>query len=315
MYKHVGITSLVSPSPESTEALKTIADAARNAGHEGWLDGVPVIPELYALGAGVRRMIPSVKFYGSIISCNHDDRIFGGPYRFSEVHAVVNDSPYSTARIGYGKYRGQKGDRHYMVDSRGISNEKYMTGREQYSMKLASKLEVAVKNAVANMIPHTPGEIAKLTYEKYTERSVKAGQSKANKLPALMNAVSHSALLNEIRALHAQGATFITPEFQAIVDNMDEAVSLANEERSKRIDATLVHFTQRSGRIIARCVTCNDIRRHTTMYTVPNSEDFEMDAIPPYIAEKVAVLQTLERGNHVDGVGMKVIDTLYWVEK
>jgi len=315
MYKHVGITALVSPSPENTEALKTIADAARNAGHEGWLDGVPVIPELYALGAGVRRMIPSVKFYGSIISCNHDNRIFGEPELFSEVHAVVNDSPYSTARIGYGKYRGQKGDRHYMVDTRGITNEKYMTGRDQYSMKLASKLEVAVKNAVANMIPHTPGEIAKLTYEKYTERSVKAGQSKANKLPALMNAVSHSALLNEIRALHAQGATFITPEFQAIVDNMDEAVSLANEERSKRIDATLVHFTQRSGRMIARCVTCNDIRRHTTMYTVPSSEDFEMDAIPPYIAEKVAVLQTLERGNHVDGVGMKVIDTLYWVEK
>jgi len=315
MYKHVGITALVSPSPENTEALKTIADAARNAGHEGWLDGVPVIPELYALGAGVRRMIPSVKFYGSIISCNHDNRIFGEPELFSEVHAVVNDSPYSTARIGYGKYRGQKGDRHYMVDTRGITNEKYMSGRDQYSMKLASKLEVAVKNAVANMIPHTPGEIAKLTYEKYTERSVKAGQSKANKLPALMNAVSHSALLNEIRALHAQGATFITPEFQAIVDNMDEAVSLANEERSKRIDATLVHFTQRSGRMIARCVTCNDIRRHTTMYTVPSSEDFEMDAIPPYIAEKVAVLQTLERGNHVDGVGMKVIDTLYWVEK
>jgi len=315
MYKHVGITALVSPSPESTEALKTIVDEARNAGHEGWLDGVPVIPELYALGAGVRRMIPSVKFYGSIISCNHDNRIFGEPELFSEVHAVVNDSPYSTARIGYGKYRGQKGDRHYMVDTRGITNEKYMSGRDQYSMKLAGKLEVAVKNAVANMIPHTPGEIAKLTYEKYTERSVKAGQSKANKLPALMNAVSHSALLNEIRALHAQGATFITPEFQAIVDNMDEAVSLANEERSKRIDATLVHFTQRSGRMIARCVTCNDIRRHTTMYTVPSSEDFEMDAIPPYIAEKVAVLQTLERGNHVDGVGMKVIDTLYWVEK
>lgn len=315
MYKTVGIRSLVSPRTENAEKLKSIADAARVNNHTAWLDGTPVTTALMELGEGVRKMVPSVKFYGSVVSCDH--QYITNLYEvFTEVHVVVGDSPLSTARIGHGGYRGNKGDMHYMVDARGIINDKYRTSRPQYSMKLASKLPVAIKNTVANLVPHSVAEIASITFGKYSAISTKAGEEKSSKLPALMGAVSDAVLLNEIRALQAQGVKFLTPEFQAIVDNMDEAIALANDERSKRVVATLVHFTKRGDRTIAKCVTVPDVRRSREVNLQSlTSEEFELDVVPAYIVEKVSVLQTLECGNHVDGVGMKVVDNVFWVEK
>jgi hypothetical protein len=202
-----------------------------------------------------------------------------------------------------------------MTYARDIENVKYGEGRKQYYMKLTTNLKLAVKNALANLLPYTAREMAGIEYPTMREKSEESGRVKASKLPTLLNAVTHGVLMNEVRALHAAGVTFTTPEFQSIVDNMDEAVQLANAERSKRVDMVLVSFVERNGSMMADCSEARDVRNNHWPNVADEVNTYPLADVPQFIVEKVSVLQGLDNGNHVDGVGVKIDDKLFWVEK
>ena len=66
----------------------------------------------------------------------------------------------------------------------------------------------------------------------------------------------------------------------------------------------------------AQCVTVENIRNKNDFDVrgLPTTT-YELSELPEFMTSKISVLQILEDGNHVDGVGMKVNPTLFWVEK
>ena len=292
-------------------------EAAKAAGWQWWLDTAPVPQELYELGMGVRKAYPFVKFYTTTgdnkctWACNRSNVWYA-----LEVFVAIDTCPYALAKIGHGKYgvADDASNYTYMVRARGIENERYHSGREQYRMRITASLKIAIKNTLANLLPYSMEEVADREYEGYRSKSQHVGASKAAKLPALLGSVTHSVLLNEIRALKAMGVTFNTPEFRSVAESCDDAAKLANEERNKRIDVVLVHFVTRTDGIVAECINMQNIRAH---YTFKSGllETYPLADVPQALQDKVAVLQTLLPGDHVDGVGMKVEEMLYWVEK
>jgi hypothetical protein len=180
----------------------------------------------------------------------------------------------------------------------------------------------AVKKTLLNLIPYTVAECATLQYDAIKRKSDKSGAAKTGVLPSLLGAVTHNVLMNEVRALRAAGVAFSTPEFQAVAEEMDDAVQLANAERNKRVDAVMVQFVTRGGVMRAECAEVQDIRKSYEVKFAEEGEDgrgvvksYAMEEVPPFIVEKVSVLQGLDNGGHVDSIGMKVNDTLFWVEK
>jgi hypothetical protein len=145
--------------------------------------------------------------------------------------------------------------------------------------------------------------------------SCEVSRGKAAKLPTLLGKVTNSILLGEIRALHSAGVTFTTPEFREVVANMEDAIELANGERSKRVDVLMVYFVKRNGVMVAETVHVDNIRGGDSSTHAKEITTYAIDQVPAFVEEKVSVLQTLDNGSHVDGVGMKVNDNLYWVEK
>ena len=310
VYKHTPVRHLVDHRFELDERI----EASRVAGWQWWLDTIPVSREVYELGTGVRKAYPFVKFYGTTK---------GGVCRWSndekfalEIFIAIDTCPYVLAKIGYADYsvHGNGPTHTYMVRARGIENERYDSGRPQYHTRLTTSLKVAIKNTLANLLPYDVREVADHEYEGYRSKSQHVGASKAAKLPALLGSVTHSVLLNEIRALKAMGVTFSTPEFRSVAESCDDAAKLANEERNKRIDVVLMHFVTRTDGIVAECIGMQNIRAHHTFF--PGlQETYSLADVPQALQDKVAVLQTLPPGDHVDGVGMKVEEMLYWVEK
>ena len=307
-------------------ALDTRIEAAKAAGWQWWLDTIPVSSEVYELAMGVRKAYPFAKFYATVeeSKCRWtwvDTRVLLNTlvHQYaSEVYIALDTCPYALAKIGYGDYsvRSNGGTATFMVRARGIENEKYGSGRPQYHTRLATNLKVAIKITLANLLPYDMGEVAAHEYAEYRSKSQRVGASKAAKLPALLGSISHSILLNEIRALTAMGVTFNTSEFRSVAENCDDAAKLANEERNKRIDVVLMHFVTRTDGIVAECVGMNNIRAHSAfMPGMSESNTYPLDGVPQALQDKVAVLQTLPPGDHVDGVGMKVEEMLYWVEK
>jgi hypothetical protein len=206
-----------------------------------------------------------------------------------------------------------------MVKARGIANEKYNISSTQFYMRLTGNIKVAVKNAMTNLIPYGVKEIVDIEYAALHEKSTAVGRTKASQLPILLNAVSHNVLLNEIRALHAvmevSGATFSTPEFRAIVENMDDAVQLANAERNKRVDALLVSFIETADGVRVECAEVSNVRANNYAVIRDDVDTYPLADAPQFIVEKVSVLQGLAHGSHVDSIGMKLDDKLFWVEK
>jgi len=299
--------------------LDTRIEAAKAAGWQWWVDTIPVSREVHELAMGVRKAYPFVKFYATVeeSKCHWMFATALGAQYASEIYAAIDTCPYVLAKIGYGGYSAYPDGRStsgYMVRARGIENARYYSGRVQYHMRLTSSLKVAIKNTLANLLPYDMREVANHEYEGYRSKSSQIGASKAAKLPVLLGSITHSVLLNEIRALTAMGVTFNTAEFRSVAENCDDAAKLANEERNKRIDVVLMHFVTRTDGIVAECIGMQDIRAHHT-FSPGLSETYPLADVPQALQDKVAVLQTLPPGDHVDGVGMKVEEMLYWVEK
>jgi hypothetical protein len=319
-YKVAAVRALTNPNSEHNKQRDEIIAELREAQWKYWLDDTPVAPKLYEYGMELKKVYPSLQFWSST-KVRHwgyvNDANMKPMFVAHEVYICIPSSSYSLAWIGQGKYQAKDTAAYmYVVAARGINNEKYHSGRDQYHMKMSSNLKVAVKNALANLIPCTAQEIAEFEYGKFRSKSQDVGAGKAAKLPKLLGVVSHSVLMNEVRALHAAGVVFTTPEFQSIVDNMDEAVQLANAERSKRVNALLVNFSERSNGMVAECIEVEGVRTNYNAEFKENSKvTYELDKVPQFIVEKVAVLQGLDNGDHVDGVGMKVDAKVFWVEK
>lgn len=315
-YKHIAVRELTKQTDHSHTVLIERIEEAKAGGWDYWLDAVPVSRAVCELGTGIRKAYPFVKFYATTANtlCRWEGVLGCTVWCASEIFVAIDTCPYTLLKIGYGQYHTTAGNPRYIVNARGIHNTKYAEGREQYSMRITNSLKSAVKNALANLLPYTIGEIAEHDYSDYHSKSVNISLSKAAQLPTLLRSITHSVLLNEVRALKAMGVTFTTPEFCGVADNCDEAAKVANEERNKRVDAVLMHFVEHSNGVVAECVSMQNIRPHSA-FKVDSSETYALNDVPQAYQDKVAVLQTLPPGDHVDGVGMKVEEMLYWVEK
>ncbi len=327
-FNHVRTTAL---------AVPTTHDAITAAQQVKWayvLDGVPVSHRLFNYANALRDAVPNLKF-GAVWTTYGFDDSAGVAYEYGpeggqvrviyaeEVWVCMDVSHYALAKIGYKKYRNNRtGDPEYGVYARGIKNEIYGDYRDQYYTRMSINIKAAVKKTLLNLIPYTVAECAELAYESLRQKSKGAGDTKLSVLPSLLGKVTHNVLMNEVRALRAAGVSFSTPEFQAIAEGMDDAVQLANAERNKRVDAVMVQFITRSGVMQAECSEVQDIRKMEDAVYAEEDEDgngivktYAMEEVPPFIVEKVSVLQGLDNGGHVDSVGMKINDTLFWVEK
>lgn len=311
-YSHVAVRYFA--RRDCIDNMSARIETAKTAGWQWWLDTIPVIHRVYELGMEVRKAYPFVKFYATTVSnmCRWD--YAGNVSVAAEVFIAVDTCPYVLAKIGYGGYHQTKGEHRYIVNARGIENGKYHLDREQHSMRLTSSLKSATKNTLANLLPYTTHEVAKREYHDYYNKSMHTGSSKASQLPALLSALTHSVILNEIRALKAMGVVFTTPEFRSAAENCDAAARVANEERNKRVDAVLIHFVEHSEGVVAECAGVHNVRKQFP-FKLDLSETYPLADVPQAYQDKVAVLQTLAPGDHVDGVGMKVEEMLYWIEK
>lgn len=316
-FNHVAVRNLINPILDPHREVLT--KDAREGAWKYWLGDMPVTAQLHEYGTALQKAYPFLKFWASskkqlTTYATTDSGV--GISVFVETYVCMDSSHYAVAKIGFNQYREkQDSARLYMVSARGIENEKYHTGRSQYHMKLTSNLKVAIKNALSNLVPYTALEIAHVEYDPIHDKSVNAGKDKASRLPTLLGAVTHSVLLNEVRALYASGATFITPEFQAVVDNMAEAVQLANVERSKRVDMVLVSFVERNGGMMVDCAEVHNVRSNYWAKGAEEQSTYALADLPQPIVEKVSVLQGLDSGSFVDGIGMKLDEKLFWVEK
>lgn len=330
-YTHYAVTQLVKETADLP--IARYVEVAREEQWPYWLDNAPVEEPLYNLGIKLKSAYPDFKFYPSTKGDQKCDTTaictgFGAGRQiniFQAVYVTMPMCPYVVCSIGHARYQetAVPYECQYMVESRLINNDRYRMSNPNYNRKItkgvSTNLEKAFKNALLHCKPYSAVELASVEYRPLYYKAQHVKDQKSGVIGALMQSISRDVLIQEIHAMNAAGIKFTTPEFIKLAEEADDALQLQRSQTNKRVDATFIHFYQEGDNMVAQYCQAENILSPSSSYIKAIKQDSnvkcKVNEVPEYIVEKVSVLQTLDVGSHVDGVGMKISDEMYWVEK
>ena len=301
------------------ERIQSIVQRAVAAGYTEFLDGVPVHKELLAFTQALKKAMPKVKFFAHNFGYLNDAQV----HVCEEVFVYMDDFPCDLGRISWADNGASKGaqQRTYGVYSRKIQNAKYAQHRDQHHMVMTNDLDKAVKNARKHLVPYTTRELAQVFYEPLHEkvsRVLDTVKTKAHEgARDIVN--NRMAILQEIEFLKKQGVQFVTPEFRELSEKIEQLLSDYREQEARKVSAFFVRFKQIGDTTYADMQEVHNIReiRWDVKMNTTDAQAISCsaDELPQDIAGQIAVLNILENEGYVSGVGMKIDDKTYWVER
>lgn len=302
---------------EQKERIKSVTEKAVAAGYTELLNGVPVHKELLGFAQALQKAMPKVKFHPHVFEYFPNIQL----HICREVFVYMDDFPCDLGRISWSDNAVANGAYTYGVYSRKIQNAKYAQHREQHHMVMTSDLDKAVKNARKHLLPYTTRELAQVFYEPLHEkvsRVLDIVKTKAHE-GARDIANNRMAILQEIEFLKKQGVQFVTPEFRELSEKVEQLLGDYREQDTRKVSAVFVRFKQIGDTTYADLQEVHNVReiRWDVKMNTTDAQAISCpaDELPQDIAGQVAVLNILENEGYVAGVGMKIDDKTYWVER
>lgn len=299
------------------ERIANIYAKAVEVEHTEFLAGAPVTKELLSFAQALQKAMPKVKFFPHTFNFLTDKRI----HVCDEMFVYMDDFPCDLGRISWADNGVQSGQYTYGVYSRKIQNAKYATHRDQHHMVMTSDLDKAVKNARKHLVPYTTRELAQVFYDPLHNNVSKVlDEVKLKAHHGAVNIVNNRmAILQEIEFLKKRGVEFVTPEFRELSENVEQLLNNYREQETRKVSAVFVRFKQVGDTTYAdlqEVYNVREIRWDVQMNTADaQAISCPADELPQDIAGQIAVLNILENEGYVSGVGMKVDDKTFWVER
>jgi hypothetical protein len=311
------------------EKVSSIAEDAKGLGHNTFFMGHPVTSELLAFATGVQKAMPKVKFHPNTFAFkNVEIKDEHGVYQTTksmrvcdEFFVYMDDFPFDIGRIGYGDNGVKADDLTYAVYSRKIQNAKYATHRDQHHMIMTKDVDKAVKNARKHLVPYTTRELAQAFYEPlHNQVNHVLSKVKSSMYDGAREIVNNRmAILQEVAFLRKQGVEFTTPEFRDLAGKVEQLIADYAEQDKRSVSAFFVRFKQVGDETYAELqevLNVREVRWDVKMNTTGTQAlTYHVNELPQDIAGQIAVLNILENDGYVAGVGMKIDDTNFWVER
>ena len=276
------------------------------------VDNLPMTPQCAAFVNQLRGAMPNLKV---------------GLYQLGDVdhHARVNgvavyreDDTYAIGRIGFRDVAVSSTKMHYFVYSRKISNSKLYPSRWQYYIKSSEKMESVLKQAKKYLIPYTPVELADISIDEFTKDVRKERSDKHSSMRSKFRSMvidDETLVINEFKRLVESGYQFLNPKFAEKVANYLAAEGAYVQEAEKRLDAYFMNVGSESTEV----VQYENMVTSDSMYCdTPKPKEtvvIKTDDIPYDLQLKIASLQVAEPMHYIEGLGMRVGDRTFWVQR
>ena len=302
---------------EQNERVKSVAERAVAAGYTEFFAGVPVYKELLGFAQALQKAMPKVKFHPHSFEFVNEAKL----HLCRELFVYMDDFPCDLGRISWADNGVKDGAHTYGVYSRKINNAKYATHRDQHHMVMTNDLDKAVKNARKHLMPYTTRELAQVFYEPLHERVSRVLDVVKTKAHHGAGDIVNNrmAILQEVEFLKKQGVQFVTPEFRELSEKVDQLLNDYREQETRKVSAFFVRFKQIGDTTYADLQEVHNVReiRWDVKMNTTDAQAISCpaDELPQDIAGQVAVLNILENEGYVAGVGMKIDDKTYWVER
>jgi hypothetical protein len=305
---------------------KKTLESAKEDGWKHYYDDVPVQEELKSYLEAISKAMPRIKFtpydYTHASATVFDD---AGVYQTTKNFRIaksfllyMDEYPFEMGRVSYGDHSvNNNGEMTYAVYSRRISNAKYATHRDQHWMIMASDMKKAIKNVSKYVVRYTTKELARALFEPFYNNLGRALSRAQSNVSDAIKTVKYndSALLTELQHLIRSNVQFATPEFTQLAKDLPKLTEELVEQKNHKPDGVFVSFRKVGDDTYAEmCVAQNARGSYQPKFTEEVIE-CKVDDLPPEVASNIAVLNILANDSYVDGVGAKIDDTHFWLER
>lgn len=282
-------------------------------------NGVYVECNLVNFCRELRKVFRDAQF---ITSNSCKTRYLNGNSGFTEVHITMPNQPYSLGKLGYGNYSDtENAAPTYMVYSRKISNDKYRAHNDRYHSVMSKDLARAMVNVKKFVRQYTVLEMAPIELRKFVSDAKDAPEKVDDKWRNARSVVRDSdRMYRELKALHDQGHQFLSDEFAQHVRTWIEATKEWEAEKVRCVPATFVHVLPVRDQQYFDVVRAQNIRSKGSISEIKDDvlanqvHRFTQENIPRDLLGKLSVLSLVSDNQYIEGVGMRVHETLYWVE-
>lgn len=232
-----------------------------------------------------------------------------------EAYLYFDNQQYALMKIGRGDYSVRRGaGAKYMVNSRNIANEKFSGSNDQYNMVFSENVDKAVKNVKKYLKAYVLSEIAGFTAHNVAYKVTNVVNERYGDANKAWRSVQESADLKaELRALVNTDYAFASPALREMIETWIAKDAERKQGLQEGRWLTYVQVHELHGVQMLELLEVPDIQRFSTTQrpamAVPAAEaDADLLA-------KLSVVNMVNVGDYVEGVGYKVSTNSFWVEK
>lgn len=276
------------------------------------VDNLPLTPQCAAFVNQLRVAMPNLKIGVSQ----------GGDVdHHSRVHSVAvyrEDDTYCMGRVGFRDVGVSSTKNHYFVYSRKIANAKIYGSRWQHYIKSSEKVENVLKQAKKYLIPYTPTELAGISVDEFTKdvRSERANKRSSMRSMFRNMVMDDEALLvDEFKRLVQSGYQFLNPKFAEKVAKYLSAEGAYAQEVEKRLDAYFMNIGSENTEVVQYENMVTSDSMYSDSPKPSQTIVIKTDDIPYDLRLKIASLQVAEPMHYIEGLGMRVGDRTFWVQR
>lgn len=281
------------------------------------VDGVPdVSVTLATFCEAISRELRGIKF---AFARRGNKTVFDGSVaKMQTLWAYYPGDEYAVGLVGHADFAvSGTGDDKYCVYSRKIKNEKFADHRDQYHMAMSDSLDRAVKSAKKSLRRYSVTEVAEMTLGEFQSKLTSVTWKMQSEMSdARKTLFDHPSLDAELRSMVISDYQFNCPLLaNAVRDYLAKKDEYA-ERGNIPAHGWFVVVRDEFGHQVFDVIEAYDIKRAShvgstqwaTKTLLPND-------VPEELSGKLAALSMLTDDNYVEGLGMRVSPTTYWVLK
>jgi len=228
--------------------------------------------------------------------------------------------------VGYGDFQTSRTarDNKYAVYARGIRNMKYNDMNEQHFMRVALKINVALKHAKAYLINYSTSETAQALsvpvrrdvdeVRKAAQRAYQVALETVG-IEASKYTNKTGPLLQELGYMVLSGHTFTSPELGAnIQDMLNKKKVSARFKNDAVVPMDFVRvYTTSYGEQRVDTVRIKDITHYRREIDTDHNRTWLAKELPEELMGKIAVMAMCQDDEFVEDVGFKVSDNMFYL--
>ena len=278
------------------------------------IDGIPATSKLVQFCEEIRKVNRYVKFG---IGGRSSWQWQYARHVSTELHVYMEGHTYALMRVGFGDYSVRSSDGYkFMVASRVIANDKFNGDRDQYHMATSEALDRAIKNVKKYMRPYSPVEVAGLSFDSIRSKFLDLGYSASSELVNAKDGVLNSkSIRTELFHMLDLGYEFLSQEFRNKIVVWREKYNEEQVTRGRALHAYYVHVRIDRDVMVCDVIEVLDVNKRHIIDPTATVVTYRMDELPEHVAGSLAALSMVEDDHYVDGVGLRVDGSTFWVQR